>query len=860
MVEVRRLGALLAAFVLLVAACDRDDLISTPDDGAIVDGSTVTVTGTLPAELALGGVLTVNGVPTALEPDRTWSVEVPHATSGYVTPIEVLYDPAGNGPIYRQRRAVVRGATIGEGQFSPDGVGMRVTNSGLDGLGPVIEDLAGGAFDIGGLLIAQNPIIDQDNAFLTLDILGNVFEAGVADVGIVPRVTDGAVRTDITITDLYVGVDLNISDGLLIDSDCSLELQIPTTTIVADFDLAPSPADPTAVDVTMIGAPAVTTTGLSYEFISGICDGDRFLIGDIVNAVAGPQVESLVSDGFASNLADPDGPGPLDSPIADAIETALAEISIAGPIGEALQAHLDTTMTSITESSTGLELRADADFFATPGAGPSDCPAVPGAPDLPSTYDLPGAFPTLGATTPGGSPYGLGLMISGSAFNQLLGAMTECGAINSDVTDFPFGQTTVPITSTLLAGFIPEFATALPADTPLFIRVTPTVAPFLTEAPAGPSGELAELMLANLQLEVIEARPGVGEVLWLRLALDAPLGFDLAYDAVAAELAPTITPPAAAAIDARVIRNAVKANEPAVEALFPNLFPLFADALTDSFAAFPLPGFLGLDLDVLEVDRAGQHYVLYADLDTVPQTHIEKVEVTDLSSADSAVDSVFDVNEWRHRLRVSSSSTSVAVDFKGMLGADACCTVDDESRSATAAYRIELDVVPADGETWQLDVGHLLNGAHTIIDERVAFEVGGGVTRFDTPVTARARIGGGAWQSFDFAATPSEVVDNPCWGSCGGSGTKNVAFGGGNSLVLTGTTAQTITVEFSFSMFVKSDSNLAFPAVGGDEAAIRFGANDTIANGFTAGGYPGLGNRSIVDDGHFAVLSLTSTP
>ena len=26
---------------------------------------------------------------------------------------------------------------------------------------------------------------------------------------------------------------------------------------------------------------------MNYEFISGICDGDTFLIGDIVNAVAG---------------------------------------------------------------------------------------------------------------------------------------------------------------------------------------------------------------------------------------------------------------------------------------------------------------------------------------------------------------------------------------------------------------------------------------------------------------------------------------------------------------------------------------------------------------------------------------------
>ena len=40
--------------------------------------------------------------------------------------------------------------------------------------------------------------------------------------------------------------------------------------------------------------------------------------------------------------------------------------------------------------------------------------------------------------------------------------------------------------------------------------------------------------------------------------------------------------------------------------------------------------------------------------------------------------------------------------------------------------------------------------------------------------------------------------------------------------------------------------------------AIRFGANDTIANGFTAGGYPGLGNRSLLTDGWKSSIVLTA--
>lgn len=852
---VKRCAAVLAAVLMVVAAgCDRRDLIGSPPNGAIVPGDTVTVNGVLPDDIPAGGTVEANGVAAALQADRSWSVDVPQADSGYVTPVEVIYT-APNGTRYRQRTAVVHGDKIDDGTHSPEGVGMRFTNEGLAGLGPVIESLAGGAFDIGGLLMAQNPIIDQQDAFLHFDITGDVYEAGVGGVALAPQSTDAGVATPITVSDLYVGVNLNIRDGLAIDLDCGLELQIPTTTIDATFDLAPQPGEPSKVDVNLVGAPAVDTGTVDYEFISGVCDSDSFLIGDIVDAVAGPQVEAMVGEGFAANLGDPDGAGPADSPIADAIETALGEISIAGAVGEALQAHLDAPFTSIDETATAIDFRADADFFATPGATAADCAAVPGAPDLAATYDVPAAYPSLGATTPGGEPYGLGLVISASAFNQLLGAMTECGILNQTVTEFALGGDPLPITSTLLAAIAPEFATALPAGTPMHVKVTPTVAPFLTSE-AGPGGEPAELVLANLEIDFVQDAGEAGEVSWLKLAVDASLGFSLDYDAEAGALAPTLTPPAAEDVAARVVTNKVGTDEPDVEALFPNLFPLFVSGVGDSFSAFPLPGFLGLALDVLEVARDGNHFVLYADLTPVPATRIENVAVTDLSSTDSVTDSVFDVNEWRHRIRSSVSPSRIGVDLKGMLGADACCTTGDESRSAHAGYRLTFDVVPEDGDTWQLDLSHLILGAHTLIDEKVALEDAGGETRFTSDVTARARIGGGAWQAFGFAPQPGAVVHR----LYGGEGTTNREFTGSNALVLRGTAAETITVEIGFDMFVKSDSNLAFPAAGGDEAAIRFGVNDTITNGFTAGGYPGRGNRDIVADGHSAVIELTATP
>src|SRR5690606_28026373 len=153
-------------------------------------------------------------------PDGTWATEVP-ASTGITTSVTVTYtDP--DGIEYRQRLAVVNGPEVPAGQHSPDGVGMKFTDSGLAGLGPVVKDLAAGAFDIGGLLMSQNRIVDQQDAFLHFDITGNVYEAGIGGVDIATGAAANGVTADIDISDLYVGLNLNIRDGLLIDMNCGL--------------------------------------------------------------------------------------------------------------------------------------------------------------------------------------------------------------------------------------------------------------------------------------------------------------------------------------------------------------------------------------------------------------------------------------------------------------------------------------------------------------------------------------------------------------------------------------------------------------------------------------------------------------
>lgn len=848
----KRLGLVLTAVLLLaLTACDVD-MITSPVPGTITDEDTITVTGTIPDWVAPGGTIDVNGVAGTFSSPRDWQAVIPANPVGHVTVVHATYtNPKGKR--FTQESAVVNGPHIDDGAYSPDGVGMRFTNAGLVGLGPVINDLAGGAFDISGLILAQDPLLPPADVGLGHSMSGRAYEGGAESVSVGATSTATGVSTPITIKNLYLGLDLQLS-GPILNGPCKLELIIPTTSIAARFDLAPAPGDPSHVDVNMVGSPTVTLNGVTYEFISGICDPSTFLIGSIINSLAGGMIESEIAGGFQTQLGDPDGSGPADSPVADAIETALAQISIAGSVGDAVQARLDAPFTQINETASAIDMRADADFQTVIGTEPGQCVPAPGAPDVTSSFHVPGAYPTLGGTTPSGQPYGLGLVISTSAFNQLLSSMTECGLLNQELHEIDLNGTVVPVNPAVLSLLVPQFATLSPtAD--MFIRVDPNFAPFLTDAPSGPGGATAEMRLADLRISFVQNLPYEGTTLpidMLSIAVEAPLGLSMAFDPVAGQLAPTITPPEGSEVTSRVVSNLIGADEAATAAVFSSLFPNFVGGLSSSFGAFPLPSFLGLDLSVGEIARQGEAFVLYADLDPAPQTRIENVAFTDLSSADSVKDVITDVAEWRHRVRKQVGPNGVSVELNGMVGADACCTTDSESLTAGAGGRVTFDVVPAAGDSWNIDLAHSIAGAHTVKGDGT----GGGYRARGsiTTVTGRARIGNGAWQTFSFnPSSPSSGWVQPS----SSSAAYQYPFTGSGSTVLSGTTAQTVTVEFSFSVTAESDNDF-WGAKQGPEAAVRFGVNDTITNGFTAGEYPGVGNRNIVTDGYRLEVALTT--
>ena len=213
--------------------------------------------------------------------------------------------------------------------------------------------------------------------------------------------------------------------------------------------------DPENVDVQQLGGANVIFGGFND---SNNCDGTFGGVVEFFIDLFVGDIQDLMEPAFENFLNTPDGAG--NTPVAGAIETALGDIEIAGPIGESLGVVLDAPLFAVNEDADGITLGSDARILST--LGQPGCVPPAGTPDLAASLHVPEAFPSFGPNTPGGVPYDLGIAIASSAFNQLLKAQIECGLLQTDLDEIEFLGTTLPLTAGLVSLLIPQF-NALPA-------------------------------------------------------------------------------------------------------------------------------------------------------------------------------------------------------------------------------------------------------------------------------------------------------------------------------------------------------------------------------------------------------------
>ena len=836
--------------------------IVSPKAGEFVAGDTVAVNGFLEnMPITPSTKVLVNGVEAVInETDLTWSATVPLNQDAVFNRIVAEAQLLGT-TLTRQQVTVIAvdNVTTGvtqEAERVKNALALRINNTGLDQIEPVVQELAGDSLDIGAIITDQNPLLNKE---CVIDFAGlciakatvNAVDVGFGGFGLEASSTGaGSLDTTIGINDLFVEVELTVTDPTtLVALTCGLEFMASAATIQADFDLGPAPGNPHQVDVNLSGGIDFALSQLETRFVSGLCDDP--LIGDVVDVIADLLIDDLLATAFNDILRDPDGTGPLDSPIADAVEDTLKGITIGKDVGVAFGAAIDAPIVSIEEDGAGFGLLLDS---AVTQPNPLST-----APDLPQSYAvLNEVVPSFAETTPSGQPYGLALGISASAMNQMLAALIEGGLLALDVEEAalpPLIPEPAPLTVGLISILVgPEFRAAGNTSDPVVVQVRPTLAPVLT-GKGGPGGEMFEIKLGGL--EVSFTLPNDPSFVPLSLNLSLTVGVNLVFNETG--LAFDIGTIATDEIDVYVSRNPIEANEEALVTKFkdPALLSLFTGPLSDAIQ-FPIPSLLGLDLAPVELARVGSWIALYTDLTQIPKTTIQNVVITDTSTPDSRRDSAFDVEEWRHRVSGTSTSTSIEAKLKGFIGADACCTLSDQEATATAAYRVTFDVLAVPNQAWELTLAQSINGSFDLKDDSVLLSDGGGVAEFRNGglISATYSTTGGASGSFDFKPSRTRVEH-----AIGSSKSDSyVPFSGANQLTLSGTGNTSVSVLVTFSPRAFSNSNLLLPAVSGDKAGIRFGTQDTIDNHFNIGEYPGVGNRNIADDGHRLDVTLSSTP
>jgi cysteine-rich repeat protein len=586
--------------------------ITSPTHGLFTQASSITVAGHVSQLPPAQAALTINGTPVALSGTGTFSTTVPLSASAIFNPIRATVTDTTNGAKAHARIVVIDGPSVLDGAYSPQSVALRVNDSGLDDIEPLVASLAGNGLDLAQLAPVGTVLVDNQcfiDSFLGCLGRGTVTISTPApsfsSFGLAMDSMTNFVAGDITVNDIKVNVYLSGS-GLV--PSCPISISASHAYFNGDYALQPDASDPTNIDVNQLGPLDVSFSNFSTSY-GGICD--VAVIGDIIQAFM-PNVQNLTIGAMQNFLNDPDGSGPLDSPTADAIETALAGVSITGPIGEGLGVHLDAPLFAVTEDNDGVTLGSDSRFTVSIGGGPGQCIPPVGAPNLTRSLSAPTTFPSFGATTPGTSlPYDLGIGISPAGFNQLLRAQVECGLLVGSITELDLGGGPLPLNAGLLTLLIPQMA-AFPPSTPFRIDVRPTLAPVVTGDP-GPGGALTELRIAQVIADVV-ANDG-SETVALTAAFDANLGMNMSFapGGLGVSLVPGGTTTVA------ILYNPLGVDETNLET---NVLPPLVDALlpqlAGSLSSFPLPSFFGLQLDGVQVSKNGDFLSLFANLTPAP--------------------------------------------------------------------------------------------------------------------------------------------------------------------------------------------------------------------------------------------------
>jgi hypothetical protein len=579
---------------------------------SITTTPTSSVTHNSPFNTFTFGSITLNTSPTVLNPILA-TLSVPNALGPGVPFID------------KARNMVVRGGSVLDTAMAPETTALRINDTGLD----KIESFIVTQLDLDPDDLIDTPLLIADNICLLeqaicfgccdeADVWLDTFTFNTNGIAINVDSLIDEIRATITIPNLSATAH---TDGVS-TGDCDVSVSATSATVTDDYILKAQPANIPSkmievgdmdVDEQLPSNPII---GLNGKNIIADCGGLTSLFEGLVE----DEIDSQLTSGLQDFLKDPDGVADGnddDAPIAGFVQIALAEVSIAGPIGEGLGVKLEAPLFDVLEDNVGITL----DSNSRVSVDPNNPPTILG-PSLSRSFSPVEPFPTnWGQNMPGGGSYDIALGVAATMFNQLLRQQIENGLLTTDLTSLSLDPNMPgsPITAGLLSILVPEFF-QFPSSTPMAIKIRPTMAPFVTGG-TGPTGELADLLIPHLLVDIVTDYNTPQETVWLRIALDARAGFDLVIELNTPSptddvIVPTFALPLAENITAVALENPLGTDEMQLSQTLAIVFGPLVGGLGDSFGGIPLPSLLGLQVSGVGVTKQSQFMAVYLNLVT----------------------------------------------------------------------------------------------------------------------------------------------------------------------------------------------------------------------------------------------------
>ncbi|MEW6270926.1 MAG: hypothetical protein AB1689_16705 [Thermodesulfobacteriota bacterium] len=610
--QARAAVAVAVSALAFVVACKRpaEVRITSPTHGTFFSQAvdTIAVDGTILEVDPADARVAVNGVAAELDvASRTFRAFVPTVAGEVFQPLLAEMTQLSTGKVFRNRVVVVTGPMRPDALAIPNGFGLRILQSGLDDLSPVVAALIEQQLDLAALLPSS---FESDGA--TITVLTN---PPASFGGLTLALDASAGRLDVTGALDGVSVDLRIDkDGIFGGVHCSMEVDVDELTVTTHQQLAPS-SDGSSIAVRQVAVDGAEVA-VAFSGLTSLvdCESSGLFEKAKENRVR-DKLQASLATALAAFLEGPDGTGPEDAPIAAAVEGQLAALEVGRLAVPGLASEIEASFASIDELAIGLQsfLHVDADpriSLRTPAlGGVAALPARPD-PDLPGSLLVPASAPVLTSILLHDASFAISL----SAINRLLMSETEARRFET-VIDEVDGQ---PLVAASLSDELPELE-ALPPDTPLRVKIKPTLAPVVT-ANAGPLGETLELQIADVLVSLVKLvqtdGPSKEEEL-LRAALDARLGVSVAA-AADGGISASLGTVAGENLRVLILANQLGTSAAGLEIVAPFVLANQIPQLVTTTIGFPLPSFVDLDLDAVAVQRQPGHLVVFTKLEPTP--------------------------------------------------------------------------------------------------------------------------------------------------------------------------------------------------------------------------------------------------